>query len=97
MRRPTPARPPRKRSFPTLETRYPSPQSQGDRPWPPNLTPGRDADFVVIDLFASPLLARRMGRTQSLAEELFTLMMLGDDRAIYETWTGGRLQHRRQT
>ena len=62
-----------------------------------SLTPGRDADFVVIDLFASPLLARRMGRTQSLAEELFTLMMLGDDRAIYETWAGGRLQHRRQT
>lgn len=55
-----------------------------------------DADFVVIDLSASPLMARRMARCESLAEELFTLMMLGDDRAIFETWAGGRLQHRRQ-
>ncbi|QEM81955.1 guanine deaminase [Halomonas binhaiensis] len=59
------------------------------------LAHGMEADFVVIDLFASPLLARRMSRCQTLAEELFTLMMLGDDRAIYETWAGGRLQHRR--
>lgn len=58
--------------------------------------PGMDADFVVIDLSASPLMARRMARCESLAEELFTLMMLGDDRAIFETWAGGRLQHRRQ-
>ncbi|MDQ7729203.1 guanine deaminase [Halomonas sp. SpR8] len=60
------------------------------------LAPGMDADFVVIDLSASPLMARRMARCESLAEELFTLMMLGDDRAICETWAGGRLQHRRQ-
>ncbi|MBY6208327.1 MULTISPECIES: guanine deaminase [Halomonas] len=61
-----------------------------------SLTAGKDADFVVIDPMASPLMARRMGRTRSLSEELFTLMMMGDDRAIYETWAGGRLQHRRQ-
>ncbi|GEN22239.1 guanine deaminase [Halomonas cupida] len=60
------------------------------------LAPGMEADFVVLDLHASPLLARRMARCTSLAEELFTLMMLGDDRAVHETWAGGRLQHRRQ-
>ncbi|MGQ7249386.1 guanine deaminase [Halomonas sp. V046] len=60
------------------------------------LAPGMDADFVVIDRHASSLLSRRMNRADTLTEELFTLMMLGDDRAIYETWAGGRLQHRRQ-
>ena len=58
--------------------------------------PGMDADFVVIDLSASPLMARRMARCESLAEGLFSPMMLGDDSAIFETWAGGRLQHRRQ-
>nr|WP_298248638.1 guanine deaminase [uncultured Halomonas sp.] len=59
------------------------------------LTPGHDADFVVLDPAATPLLARRTARSRSLAETLFALMMMGDDRCVAETWAAGRLQHRR--
>lgn len=59
------------------------------------LAEGMEADFVVLDTRATPLLARRTARCQTLAERLFALMMLGDDRAIYETWANGRCQHRR--
>ncbi|MEQ5802267.1 guanine deaminase [Halomonas sp. H10-9-1] len=59
------------------------------------LAPGLDADLVVLDPAATPLLARRTARSRSLAETLFALMMMGDDRSVAETWAGGRLQHRR--
>ncbi|QTF91233.1 guanine deaminase [Halomonas sp. BM-2019] len=59
------------------------------------LAPGMDADFVVLDTAATPLLARRSARCRTLGERLFALMMLGDDRAVHETWAAGRCQHRR--
>ncbi|MDI5920355.1 guanine deaminase [Halomonas sp. LR5S13] len=59
------------------------------------LAPGMEADLVVLDPAATPLLARRTARSRSLSETLFALMMLGDDRSVAETWAGGRLQHRR--
>ncbi len=59
------------------------------------LAPGMEADFLVLDLAATPLLEQRLARCQSLGETLFALMMLGDDRAIYETWANGRRQHHR--
>lgn len=59
------------------------------------LAPGMDADLVVLDPAATPLLARRTARSRSLAETLFALMMMGDDRSVAETWAAGRLQHRR--
>ncbi|MDI5933386.1 guanine deaminase [Halomonas kalidii] len=60
------------------------------------LAPGLDADFVVLDPAATPLLARRTARCRSLSETLFALMMMGDDRTVLETWAGGRRQHRRE-
>jgi len=59
------------------------------------LAPGMEADVVVLDPAATPLMARRTARSQSLGETLFALMMLGDDRTVAETWVGGRRQHRR--
>ncbi|WP_163557278.1 guanine deaminase [Halomonas sp. NO4] len=59
------------------------------------LAPGMEADFVVLDPHATPLLARRTSRCRTLGETLFALMMLGDDRTVAETWAGGRCQHRR--
>ena len=50
-----------------------------------NLTPGKEADFVVIDPAATPLIARRMASAQTLAERLFILLTLGDDRCIAAT------------
>ncbi|MCH4563709.1 guanine deaminase [Halomonas sp. EGI 63088] len=60
------------------------------------LAPGLEADFVVLDPAATPLLARRHARCQTLAERLFAMMMLGDDRTVLETWADGRRQHRRE-
>ena len=59
------------------------------------LAPTLEADFVVIDPQATSLLARRISRCTTLGERLFALMMLADDRAIFETWAGGKCQHRR--
>jgi guanine deaminase len=47
-----------------------------------NLTPGHDADFVVLHPGATPLLARRTAQAGSLEEWLFAFIVLGDDRAV---------------
>lgn len=61
-----------------------------------NLAPGHDADIVVLDLAATPILARRTARAADLWEALFALMILGDDRAIAATYVAGRKRHARQ-
>jgi guanine deaminase len=60
-----------------------------------NFEPGKPADFVVLDPAASPLMARRMRHCEGLVEELFVLMMLGDDRAVDATYVAGELRHGR--
>jgi guanine deaminase len=60
-----------------------------------NFSAGKDADFVVLDPAATPLLARRMQSVQDLAEQLFALMTLGDDRAVAATHVLGEPLHRR--
>lgn len=50
-----------------------------------NLTPGHEADFVVLDPQATPLLARRTTQADSLDELLFALIVLGDDRVVVRT------------
>ncbi len=50
-----------------------------------NFAPGKEADFVVIDPHATALMTRRMAGARTLAERLFVLMMLGDDRCIAHT------------
>jgi len=47
---------------------------------------------VVIDLAATPLLERRLRHAESLAEKLFALIMLGDDRCVAATYVQGRIQ-----
>jgi guanine deaminase len=49
-----------------------------------NLQPGCEADFIVLDPGATPLLARRTASAGTLAELLFALIVLGDDRVIQE-------------
>jgi len=60
-----------------------------------NFTPGAEADFIVLDPAATPLLARRTAECDNLEELLFALALLGDDRAIAATYSGGRLQWQR--
>jgi len=59
------------------------------------LKPGSEADFVVLDPQATPLLARRTARTGTLEELLFAFALLGDDRAVYETYAAGKRVHQR--
>ncbi|GAA4404219.1 guanine deaminase [Quisquiliibacterium transsilvanicum] len=49
-----------------------------------NLEVGLEADFIVLDPQATPLLARRTAMADSLEEWLFAMMALGDDRAVRE-------------
>ena len=57
----------------------------------------KEADFVVIDMKATALLERRMAQTKTLEEQLFVLMMLGDDRVIEETIIAGQSRYRKST
>ena len=50
-----------------------------------NLLPGCEADFVVINPQATPLLARKTRQAASVDELLFALIVLGDDRLIEKT------------
>jgi guanine deaminase len=50
-----------------------------------NFATGKEADFVVLDPRATALLERRSAACTSLAERLFVLMMLGDDRTVAAT------------
>jgi guanine deaminase len=54
-----------------------------------NLAPGCDADFIVLDPAATPLLARRSGQARSLEELLMALIVLGDDRAVVSVHVAG--------
>jgi guanine deaminase len=58
------------------------------------LAPGMEADFVVLDPAATPLLARRTAG-RDVAGRLFALQILGDDRAVHATYVAGRLAHGR--
>ena len=50
-----------------------------------NLLPGCEADFVVLNPKATPLLARKTALANSLDELLFSMIVLGDDRLIEQT------------
>jgi len=56
---------------------------------------GCEADFVALDVAATPLLARRLAGVTDVREILFALMVLGDDRAVARTWVAGTVQHDR--
>jgi guanine deaminase len=54
-----------------------------------NLQPGCEADFVVLNPQATPLLARRSAQAGNLEELLFSLIVLGDDRAVQAVHLAG--------
>lgn len=60
-----------------------------------SLQPGRSADFVVLDPLSSPLLALKAEHTRSLADRLFNLMILGDDRAVEHSYVAGQCRYTR--
>jgi guanine deaminase len=62
-----------------------------------SIAPGREADLTVLDPKATPLLALRSQRAESIEDLLFALMMLGDDRAVAATYVAGNLAHARNS
>ena len=60
-----------------------------------SFTPGAEADFVVLDPQATPLMARRSAHCNTLEEQLFALALLGDDRTIFATYAMGKRVHQR--
>ena len=50
-----------------------------------NLQPGCEADFIVLNPQATPLLARRTAQAGNIDELLFAMIVLGDDRLVEKT------------
>ena len=60
-----------------------------------SLTPGNDADIVILDPRATPLMQLRSEHADDIEDILFMLMMLGDDRAVRATYVAGECVHQR--
>jgi guanine deaminase len=60
-----------------------------------NLNPGTEADFVELDIKASPMLHQRLVRCDDLAEHLFAIAMLSDERVIARTYLNGKLVYKK--
>ncbi|MEM7546311.1 MAG: guanine deaminase [Pseudomonadota bacterium] len=57
-----------------------------------SLAPGAAADIIALDPAATPVLAQRTAEAKDIAELLFSLIVLGDDRAVAQTWIAGQPQ-----
>jgi len=60
-----------------------------------NFDLGKEADFIVLDPQASVLQARQYEKMEKLADLLFSLFVLGDERSISRTYVDGCLVHER--
>lgn len=55
-----------------------------------SLTEGKVADLVVLNPMATPAMAARHELSESLHDILFALIIMGDDRAVAQTFVKGR-------
>ncbi|PXX62195.1 guanine deaminase [Nocardia tenerifensis] len=60
-----------------------------------NFRPGKEADFVVLDWTATPILTHRTEIARDFPELLFAQMILGDDRSIEATYVLGHRAYSR--
>jgi guanine deaminase len=61
-----------------------------------NFNVGKEADFVVLDPMATALQQLRQQHSSDIEEQLFALLILGDDRNTYCTYVNGELVYQRQ-
>ncbi len=54
------------------------------------LAPGHEADLVVLDLASTPGIAQASARAEDIWQAVFPTIMMGDDRAIVQTYVAGR-------
>ena len=52
---------------------------------------GCEADFIVLNPQATPLLSRRIAAADSLQEQMFAMVVLGDDRLVERVVVNGTL------
>ncbi|MFE3837086.1 guanine deaminase [Pseudogemmobacter sonorensis] len=55
-----------------------------------NIAPGMEADLVVVDLASTHPIEQATRRAETLWQQIFPTIMMGDDRAIRATWVNGR-------
>ena len=55
-----------------------------------NFATGKEADFVVLNYAGAEITTRRLAQAEDIAERLFALIMLGDDRNISATHVMGQ-------
>ena len=51
---------------------------------------GKEAEFVILDYHATDLMKFKIEACTNLEERLFSLLMLGDDRAVKQTYVMGK-------
>ncbi|MEZ5796707.1 MAG: guanine deaminase [Paracoccaceae bacterium] len=56
-----------------------------------NIAKGMEADLVVVDLASTPAIEQAARRAETIWQQIFPTIMMGDDRAIRATWAGGKL------
>lgn len=56
-----------------------------------SLAAGNYADIAVLDLRSTEAIAQRANRSESVWEDVFATIMMGDDRALRATWIAGAL------
>lgn len=61
-----------------------------------NFAVGKETDMVILDPAATPLQRLRQQNGKDIHERLFALMMLGDDRNIYQMLIQGEVAWQRQ-
>jgi guanine deaminase len=61
-----------------------------------SLEAGKSADFLIIDLHATPLLSLRTSRASSLEDLLAGLIFMGDDRAVQRSLVAGKVVSERR-
>lgn len=54
---------------------------------------GNEADFAVLDFNSTPLMSLKQSKCKTLAEKLFAMIILGDDRAVQATYVAGNCVH----
>lgn len=54
------------------------------------VAPGFEADLCVLDLASTPAIAQRHKRANDIWEAVFPTIMMGDDRAVAQTYIAGR-------
>ncbi len=58
-----------------------------------SLEAGKSADFLVLDLHATPLIQLRSDRASGIEDLLAGLIFMGDDRVVKEAWIAGKRVH----